>query len=162
MNEIETRLVTCFTAVFPGLRPEDTPQASVDTVRSWDSLATAQLLTTVEEEFGIEVDADALDQMCSFQQIAEGVSVAVYDERCAGVRVIVNADDLGRSWMVNGAIFDLMSRGYVSSATILANGPGGGGRRDAGRSVPPMLFWRASQRHGIQTAHRGGWACAAA
>jgi predicted glycoside hydrolase/deacetylase ChbG (UPF0249 family) len=39
------------------------------------------------------------------------------------VKVIVNADDLGRSQDVNAAVFDLMARGCVSSATILANGP---------------------------------------
>jgi acyl carrier protein len=70
MHEIEKRLIGCFTAVFPDLRPEDTPQASVDTVAGWDSLATALLVTTVEEEFGFTVDGDALDQMCSFDQVA--------------------------------------------------------------------------------------------
>lgn len=37
--------------------------------------------------------------------------------------VIVNADDLGISQEVNEATFDLMSRGRISSATIIANGP---------------------------------------
>jgi predicted glycoside hydrolase/deacetylase ChbG (UPF0249 family) len=39
------------------------------------------------------------------------------------MRVIVNADDLGASPEVNDAIFDMMSRGRISSATIMANGP---------------------------------------
>jgi predicted glycoside hydrolase/deacetylase ChbG (UPF0249 family) len=39
------------------------------------------------------------------------------------MRLIINADDLGRSSRVNKAIFDLMTRGLVTSATILANGP---------------------------------------
>jgi len=37
--------------------------------------------------------------------------------------VIVNADDLGISSEVNEAIFALMERGKVTSATIIANGP---------------------------------------
>jgi predicted glycoside hydrolase/deacetylase ChbG (UPF0249 family) len=39
------------------------------------------------------------------------------------VRVIVNADDLGMNREVNDAIFDLMARGRISSATVLANAP---------------------------------------
>jgi len=39
------------------------------------------------------------------------------------LRLIVNADDLGISKDVNTAIFDMMSRKLVTSATILANGP---------------------------------------
>jgi predicted glycoside hydrolase/deacetylase ChbG (UPF0249 family) len=39
------------------------------------------------------------------------------------MRIIVNADDLGMSATVNDAIFELMSAGLISSATILANGP---------------------------------------
>ncbi len=39
------------------------------------------------------------------------------------MRVIVNADDLGASHDVNEAIFAMMSRGRVSSATIMGNGP---------------------------------------
>jgi predicted glycoside hydrolase/deacetylase ChbG (UPF0249 family) len=38
-------------------------------------------------------------------------------------RVIINADDLGLSPGVNDAVFGLMSRGRVTSATIMANGP---------------------------------------
>jgi chitin disaccharide deacetylase len=41
----------------------------------------------------------------------------------SGLPVIVNADDLGMSLEVNAAIFDLMARGRLSSATIMANAP---------------------------------------
>ena len=37
--------------------------------------------------------------------------------------VIVNADDLGINHVVNDAIFDLMARSRVTSATLIANGP---------------------------------------
>lgn len=39
------------------------------------------------------------------------------------VQIIVNADDLGISYEVNEAIFDLMSRGRITSANLLANAP---------------------------------------
>jgi chitin disaccharide deacetylase len=41
----------------------------------------------------------------------------------AGIAVIINADDLGISQQVNDATFDLMSKGRISSATIIANAP---------------------------------------
>jgi predicted glycoside hydrolase/deacetylase ChbG (UPF0249 family) len=39
------------------------------------------------------------------------------------MRIIINADDLGASQKINDAIFNFMSRGIVSSATILVNAP---------------------------------------
>ena len=39
------------------------------------------------------------------------------------LRVVVNADDLGISDEVNSAIFDLMAKRRLLSATVLANGP---------------------------------------
>ncbi len=41
----------------------------------------------------------------------------------AGIAVIINADDLGMSPEVNLATFDLLSKGRISSATIIANAP---------------------------------------
>jgi hypothetical protein len=38
-------------------------------------------------------------------------------------RVIINADDLGMSEKVNDAIFTMLEKGRVNSATMLANGP---------------------------------------
>ncbi|MBI4643515.1 MAG: ChbG/HpnK family deacetylase [Deltaproteobacteria bacterium] len=39
------------------------------------------------------------------------------------MRLIINADDLGRNTQVNAVIFDLIDRRLVTSATIMANGP---------------------------------------
>jgi chitin disaccharide deacetylase len=39
------------------------------------------------------------------------------------MRIIINADDLGLSPQVNDGIFELMTRGLITSATILANAP---------------------------------------
>ena len=50
----------------------------------------------------------------------------------ARTAVIVNADDLGISKEVNDATFELMSKGRISSATIMANGPAA---REAARCV---------------------------
>ena len=39
------------------------------------------------------------------------------------MKIIVNADDLGISELVNEAIFQGMRRGTITSATMLSNGP---------------------------------------
>lgn len=51
----------------------------------------------------------------------------------ASLGAVINADDLGMSQAVNEATFDLMARGRVTSATILANAPATG---EAARRVP--------------------------
>ena len=39
------------------------------------------------------------------------------------LNIVINADDLGISCEVNGAIFDLIEQGIVTSSTAVANGP---------------------------------------
>jgi predicted glycoside hydrolase/deacetylase ChbG (UPF0249 family) len=39
------------------------------------------------------------------------------------LRIIVNADDLGISALVNDSVFDLLDRKRISTATLIANGP---------------------------------------
>jgi predicted glycoside hydrolase/deacetylase ChbG (UPF0249 family) len=52
----------------------------------------------------------------------------------APVRLIINADDLGRSPEVNEAVAELLARGLITSATVMANAPG---LTDALRRIPP-------------------------
>ena len=66
MNSIEPRLLQCFRTVFPKLSEAQIRSASTDTVAEWDSLATAKLFSLVEEEFGVMLDIDQLDEMTSF------------------------------------------------------------------------------------------------
>src|SRR5437773_603222 len=49
------------------------------------------------------------------------------------MKIIVNADDLGINPQVNAAVFDLMSRGRITSATVLANGAA---VKEAAREIP--------------------------
>lgn len=69
MNNLDARLAKCFVAVFPALKPEDAPRASVSTLQHWDSVASVTLFTLIEEEFGVTLDMDALDEFSSFQNI---------------------------------------------------------------------------------------------
>jgi len=69
MDNNQERLARCFLAVFPGLNKAEVLQASQTSVSGWDSVITVTLLSTVEEEFGIQVDPEDLDQLTSFDSI---------------------------------------------------------------------------------------------
>lgn len=69
MDDIEKRLVACFSAVLTGLRPEEITQASSSSLEIWDSLATVNLLALVEEEFGVTVDDEDSIRFDSFKNI---------------------------------------------------------------------------------------------
>jgi len=69
VNEIEPRLIRCFSAVFPNITVPQIPKASVENVETWDSVAMATLITAVEEEFGVEFDVDNLSNLTSFESI---------------------------------------------------------------------------------------------
>jgi acyl carrier protein len=69
MDHTQIRLQKCFAAVFPTLSQDEMSQASSATVESWDSVAGITLLTTVEEEFGISIEVDELENFTSFPRI---------------------------------------------------------------------------------------------
>jgi len=57
-------------AVFPELTPNEVEAATPASVKSWDSVATLNLLTVIEEEFGVEIDFTSLLESLSYAQIA--------------------------------------------------------------------------------------------
>jgi acyl carrier protein len=69
MNDVRGRLTSCFATVFPDLDARDIPRASTDTVDGWDSLASATLTAVVEEEFQIQIDAEHLEDLQSFDAL---------------------------------------------------------------------------------------------
>lgn len=71
MNEIEQRLIRCFATVFPDLDEAGIRRASMGATEGWDSVATVTLINVVEEEFGIEIDLDAVEEMVSFSELSE-------------------------------------------------------------------------------------------
>ena len=74
MNNIQVRLMRCFSAVFPTLPEQQIATATLETVDGWDSVAAATLVTTIEEEFGIEFDVEALGNLTSYQSIFDYLS----------------------------------------------------------------------------------------
>jgi len=77
MATLEERLLRCFVAVFPELGEGEARRASTASLGGWDSVASVTLLSVVEEEFGIEVSPEDLQQMTSFETILELVSRSV-------------------------------------------------------------------------------------
>jgi acyl carrier protein len=71
MNDIRTHLIACFATVFPNLPEREIPSASMTSVAGWDSLALANLVTVLEEEFGIQVRPQDVEQLVSFPQILQ-------------------------------------------------------------------------------------------
>jgi acyl carrier protein len=69
MNDNRERLIACFLAVFPGLKQTVISTASNTSLSAWDSIAQVTLLAAVEEEFGIQVDPEQMDQLTSFHAI---------------------------------------------------------------------------------------------
>jgi len=73
MNDLSSRLTTCFLSAFPDLRPSDVPQAAQASLVQWDSVAHVILLSAVCEEFAVELDDEAFESLTSYQQILQFV-----------------------------------------------------------------------------------------
>jgi acyl carrier protein len=57
------------------LSDDSIPKASLDTVPEWDSLAAVTLVAVIEEEFGVVLPAEDLDQLTSFELILRQLQV---------------------------------------------------------------------------------------
>jgi acyl carrier protein len=66
MDEMETRLIRCFSSVFPDLSTEQIHAASMESVPAWDSLAAVTLVAVLQEEFGLQINLMDLPELVSF------------------------------------------------------------------------------------------------
>jgi acyl carrier protein len=64
--------------VFPDLSPAEIPRASTSTVSAWDSIASVTLVSLIEEEFGLQIALDELEELTSFELV-----LSVVDELLA-------------------------------------------------------------------------------
>ena len=71
MNDIEEKVARCFSAVFPDLRPEEIPRSSMASLAAWDSLAHVTLLSSIGEEFGLDLDMDDFEALVSYALIVD-------------------------------------------------------------------------------------------
>ena len=74
MSETESRLMSCFSAVFPKIAEAELINSSVDSFTDWDSLASVTLYTLIEEEFELEIPPNKLENLLSFELILEFVT----------------------------------------------------------------------------------------
>jgi acyl carrier protein len=61
----------CFAAAFPELADDEIPEANVDNVAEWDSLASLTLIALLEEEFGIEISELDLPALSSYADVRD-------------------------------------------------------------------------------------------
>lgn len=66
MDSSRARLIACFAAVFPGLAPDEAPNATIDTVPAWDSAHHFMLMQVIEEDFAIRIPEEVLGEIDSF------------------------------------------------------------------------------------------------
>ena len=74
MSDIPTRVSQCFANVFPALAEADIPKARQESLAQWDSIAHITLLSAVAEEFGLELDDEALVNLTSFDAVVDYVT----------------------------------------------------------------------------------------
>lgn len=80
MHEDRQKLIRCFASVFPDLREADIQTATSSSVTAWDSVAMVTLIAVIEQEFGLQLPTEDLDELASFEKIwgciQRGASIA--------------------------------------------------------------------------------------
>ena len=74
LSAIQSKLVECFSTVFPDLDPGEIPTASQATVPQWDSIGALTLVSVLEEQFQTPIDLEAVVDLDSFHRILEYLS----------------------------------------------------------------------------------------
>jgi acyl carrier protein len=64
-DEIERRVYECFGNVFPALTAAQIPALTQDQAPGWDSVIHVTLLASLAEEFAIDIDFEAAQDMTS-------------------------------------------------------------------------------------------------
>jgi acyl carrier protein len=76
-DDIERRVWECFGNVFPALPAEQLPGLRQEQVADWDSVVHVTLLASLAEEFSIEVDFEAAQDMTSVPAAVQMVRAAL-------------------------------------------------------------------------------------
>lgn len=77
MSDLQSRLIECFTVVFPDLDEPEIPKASPFTVGAWDSVATVNLIAVLEQEFDLNILPADLPNLASFDRVLAYVRAKV-------------------------------------------------------------------------------------
>lgn len=77
MHDVKQKLSKCFSAVFPELSAEEIVKTSTCSAANCDSLSAVTLLALIQEEFGIDLEVDAMESFASFEGILKRVNQAI-------------------------------------------------------------------------------------
>ena len=69
MPDTAVQLRKCFQTLFPRLTEVEIENASTENVAEWDSIATVSMVSLIEEEFGVEIDFEELENLTSYAHI---------------------------------------------------------------------------------------------
>lgn len=69
MSDIKSRVDRCFSNVFAGIKPEQIPAASATSFPGWDSIAHVRLMSSLEEEFGVQLEIEDFEELVSHDLI---------------------------------------------------------------------------------------------
>lgn len=65
MSDIKNRVDRCFLNVFAGIKPEQLSTASATSLAGWDSIAHVRLMSSLEEEFGVQLEMEDFEELTS-------------------------------------------------------------------------------------------------
>ena len=80
-NSVEVRIKNIMSSVFQVPLETISDDSSQDTIELWDSLNHMNLIVSLEEEFEIELDDDAIIEMLNFKLIQSVVTHAKTQNR---------------------------------------------------------------------------------
>jgi len=72
--KVQSQLDECFAVAFPELTAAEIPQATMESVEMWDSLATLTLVSVIEETFQIRIPLDELPNLISYAAVSDFVN----------------------------------------------------------------------------------------
>jgi acyl carrier protein len=73
MTDTSSRLVRCFRAVLSDLSEAEIREAAMTSIEAWDSLVSVTLIAVIEEEFGVQIAPEDLEQFVSFESVLKCV-----------------------------------------------------------------------------------------
>ena len=71
MTDLQKRVTSCFSNVFPDLPEEEIPRASTASLAAWDSVAHVTLLSSIAEEFGQQFELEDYEELVSYPLIVD-------------------------------------------------------------------------------------------
>jgi acyl carrier protein len=69
MTQLDSRLIRCFSSLFPTLTEDEVRLVDVAYIAELDSLAGVTLVALINDEFGVDIDLEGMLELGSFQGV---------------------------------------------------------------------------------------------